>query len=114
MSAYHTFRLHVLWRLKHLRMLDAMAVTREERDEAEAKGEFCAIARPKGGAGEGEEEERLEGRKALRPEGVQQALIGVAAGGAGPVKVATFLAKGKPRYDGANSEGNRFIVNDDL
>jgi len=31
-----------------------------------------------------------------------------------PPKVATFLAKGKPRYDGTNSEGNRFIMNDDL
>jgi len=29
-------------------------------------------------------------------------------------KVATFLAKGKARYDGSNSEGNRFIMNDDL
>ena len=31
-----------------------------------------------------------------------------------PPKVATFLAKGKPRYDGTNSEGNRFILNEDL
>ena len=105
-DAYHRFRLHVLWRLKALRMLDAMAVTREERDEAEAKGEFCAVARPQA---DGDDD-----RVALKPEGVQQALIGVAAGNAGPVKVATFLAKGKPRYDGQNSEGNRFIVNDDL
>ena len=36
------------------------------------------------------------------------------APGAKPPKVATFLAKGKPRYDGTNSEGNRFIMNDDL
>lgn len=34
--------------------------------------------------------------------------------GGKPPKVATFLAKGKPRYDGSNSEGNRFIVNEDL
>ena len=105
-ESYHRFRLHTLWRLKGLRFLDAQAVTREEREEAEAKGEFCAVARPQA---DGDDD-----RKALRPEGVQRALIGVAAGNAGPVKVATFLAKGKPRYDGANSEGNRFIVNEDL
>ena len=109
-DAYHRFRLHVLWRLKGLRMLDAMAVSREERQEAEAKGEFCVVARPKSA----DEDGGPEGRRAVKREGVQQALIGVAAGSAGPVKVATFLAKGKPRYDGANSEGNRFIVNDDL
>ena len=104
-EAYQRHRWFVINRLKRLQLLDASPVTTTERREAEVKGEFCVVARPR----QAEEDEAR-----VQTEGVQQALIGVAAGGAGPVKAATFLAKGKPRYDGANSEGNRFIVNEDL
>ena len=108
-EAYQRHRWFVIYRLRRLQLLDASTVTSAERAEAEVKGEFCVVARPSG------EEESGEGSGGgVRVEGVQQALIGVGAGGAGPVKAATFLAKGKPRYDGANSEGNRFIVNEDL
>ena len=105
-EAYQRHRWFVINRLKRLQLLDASPVTAVERREAEVKGEFCVVARPT----QADDDEQT----GVHPEGVQQALIGVAAGGAGPVKAATFLAKGKPRYDGANSEGNRFIVNEDL
>ena len=107
-EAYQRHRWFVINRLKHLQLLDASPVTAAERREAEVKGQFCVVARPRQA-----DDDEDEGR-GVQTEGVQQALIGVAAGGAGPVKAATFLAKGKPRYDGANSEGNRFIVNEDL
>ena len=106
-EAYQRHRWFVIHRLKRLQLLDASPVSAAERREAEVKGEFCLVARPR----QRDDDDETRG---VQTEGVQQALIGVAAGGAGPVKAATFLAKGKPRYDGANSEGNRFIVNEDL
>ena len=109
MEAYQRFRWYVIHKLPSIALLDATTVSRDERKEAELKGEFCVVARPKDAGRAGEEEDER-----VQAEGVQQALIGVAAGGSTPVKVASFIAKGKPRYDGANSEGNRFIVNDDL
>ena len=107
-EAYQRHRWLVVRRLRALQLLDASPVTALERREADTRTDLSAVARPRQA-----DEDEYEAR-GVQVEGVQQALIGVAAGGAGPIKAATFLAKGKPRYDGANSEGNRFIVNEDL
>ena len=107
-EAYQRHRWLVVRRLKQLQLLDASPVTAQERREADTRGDLTQVARPRQA-----DEDEYESR-GVQAEGVQQALIGVAAGGGGPIKAATFLAKGKPRYDGANSEGNRFIVNEDL
>jgi len=102
-EAYQRFRYYVIHRLKKLQILDATPVTAEERKVADVKGKFYKVAKPVESA-EDAKDEQVVVTKAAAP----------VAPGAKPPKVATFLAKGKPRYDGTNSEGNRFICNDDL
>jgi len=100
-EAYQRYRYYVIHRLKHLKFLDASPITPSERKEGELRGKFMIVAKPVA------EEESKEEPSASRP-------APTIVPGAKPPKVATFLAKGKPRYDGSNSEGNRFIVNEDL
>jgi hypothetical protein len=102
-EAYQRYRYYVIHRLKKLKFLDATPVVPEERKEAEKRGAFLSVARPKSAPKSPEplvpstpEEPKKKEVKEHTP------------------KVATFLAKGKARYDGSNSEGNRFIMNDDL
>jgi hypothetical protein len=101
-EAYQRYRYYVIHRLKKLQFLDATPVDAEERKEAEKRGAFLSVARPKNvpktpePAPQPEAEPKKKELKEHTP------------------KVATFLAKGKARYDGSNSEGNRFIMNDDL
>lgn len=103
-ESYQRYRYYIIHKLKKLQYLDATPVDATERKEAEMRGAFCKIARPSGPVSPQPIAEPI----------VKKSSIGVAAGGNKPIKVATFLAKGKPRYDGTNSEGNRFIMNDDL
>jgi len=101
-EAYQRYRYYVIHRLKKLQLLDATPVDAEERKEAEKRGAFLSVARPKNVPKTPEPAPQPEGepkKKELKEH---------------TPKVATFLAKGKARYDGSNSEGNRFIVNDDL
>jgi len=102
LDAYQRYRYYIIYRLGKLNLLDATPVTATERKEAEKRGKFMKVAKPTAPAGEETKEEPV--MKAISP--IQP--------GAKPPKVATFLAKGKPRYDGTNSEGNRFICNEDL
>jgi len=84
--------------MSKLQFLDSTPVEELERKEA-AKGGHLTVARPMGA------QNLVVETKSVAP---TQKLS------TSPPKVATFLAKGKPRYDGTNSEGNRFIMNDDL
>lgn len=109
-EAYGRFRLYVIYRLRQLQYLDSTEVTPEERKEATIRGAYCRVAKP-----------TMAKSKSPGPESSQadtptqrQSQVGFDRNQQKPPKVATFLAKGKPRYDGTNSEGNRFIMNDDL
>jgi len=123
MESYARFRLYVCYRLKHLAFLDATPVTPEERKEATVRGAYCRVAKPQAPKPSGKSAASPSAAAAaasdsatspLSPDSAaRQSQVGVSAD-AKPPKVATFLAKGKPRYDGTNSEGNRFIMNDDL
>jgi len=97
-EAYQRYRYYVIHRLKKLRFLDVTPVSADERKEGEKRGAFLNVARPKN-----------EPKPALKPEEPTRKEVKEHT-----PKVATFLAKGKARYDGSNSEGNRFIMNDDL
>lgn len=96
-------RLYVVYRVPSLTFLDAAPVTAAERAEAASKGKFLATRRaastaPPAGAASPAAEASAEG------ESPKQARKGMTA----------FLDIGKSTYDGKHSEGNRFIVNDDL
>jgi len=97
-DAYQRYRYHVISKLPKLQFLDSTAVTDAERREA-AKGGHLVVARPVGAQNLVVETHSVAPTQKLSTT---------------PPKVATFLTKGKPRYDGTNSEGNRFIGNDKL
>jgi len=97
-ESYQRYRYYVIHRLKKLQFLDATPITGEERKEADKRGAFLHIARPK------EEPKVVTPKPEEKRKEVKEHTP----------KVATFLAKGRTRYDGSNSEGNRFIMNDDL
>lgn len=99
-EAYQRFRYYVIHRLKKLKALDATPIDAVERKEADRVGQFAAVSKP---AASKEDDERPIVKAAKPPIKPSK-----------PPKVATFLGKGKPRYDGSNSEGNRFISNDEL
>lgn len=103
-EAYQRHRYMVIYTCKQLNFLDATPISPEERAEAEKKGKFLKVARPKTQSSKTHTEHKA--KKQAEPKRA-------------PVKehrpqTASFLAKGRSRYDGSNSEGNRFIVNDDL
>jgi len=100
-EAYQRYRYYVIHRLKKLRFLDVTPVSAEERKEGEKRGAFLNVARPKN--------EPKSPEPASKPEESTKKEVKEHT-----PKVGTFLAKGKARYDGSNSEGNRFIMNDDL
>lgn len=114
-EAYGRFRLYVIYRLKSLHFLDATEVTADERKEATLRGAYCRVAKPKATSSNGVRSplaaSESGGAEEATPE--RRSQVGIDKHAKAP-KVATFLAKGKPRYDGTNSEGNRFIMNDDL
>jgi len=100
-EAYQRYRYYVIFRLKKLKFLDATPIDSSEQKESERIGKFQIAAKPV--VKEGEEDDLSQSQAPSQPFKPNK-----------PPKVATFLGKGKPRYDGTNSEGNRFIMNDDL
>jgi len=98
-EAYQRFRYYVIFRLKKLVLLDATPIDADERKEADKRGHLMSVSRPKNQPKPPVEPVEPVKKKELKEH---------------TPKVATFLAKGKARYDGSNSEGNRFIMNDDL
>lgn len=103
-EAYQRFRYYAIHRLRKLEFLDATEIDSLEKKEAERIGHLMATAKPsapsQAGAAEDSEATAYNMKKSMKD-------------GQGP-KVATFLVKSRPRYDGSNSEGNRFITNDAL
>lgn len=97
-ESYQRFRYHVISKLPKLQFLDSTPIEEVERKEA-ARGNHLTVARPAGA-----QNYVVDSKSAAPTQKISTS----------PPKVATFLAKGKPRYDGTNSEGNRFIMNDDL
>lgn len=103
-EAYQRFRYYVIHRLKKLECLDATEIDIAEKKEAERVGHLMGIAKPVKSSVEENDDNSAQAynmRKSMKEEGFQP-------------KVATFLVKSRPRYDGTNSEGNRFITNDVL
>jgi len=103
-EAYQRYRFYVIHRLKKLYFLDATPVDADERKEADKRGAFLSVARPKNMPKTVEPTSSPTSDGEPKRKEVKEHTP----------KVATFLAKGKARYDGSNSEGNRFIMNDDL
>jgi len=106
-EAYQRFRYYVIYRMPALQLLDATEVQPEELKEAkrhlmapakpttEAKVDVASTAIPGTTSSTG----AYDLRKVIESKNT---------------RVATFLVKSRPRYDGFNSEGNRFITNEDL
>lgn len=128
------YRLYVSYRLPKLKFLDSAPVTREERAEAQAKGKFLAVrkAQPRSPSAVGEGASPAV-RAAIpsvfggaSPTPGTPAGDGAGAGAGAPAaspedpasatkrKPSAFLGLGSSRYDGRHSEGNRFIVDNDL
>jgi len=98
---YRRYRYTVLYHLHGLTYLDTTAVTAKEQQEALEKGKFLVVKKPSQGQmeeteeiAEEEENQNIEPKPRTEP--------------------AAFLGKGKIKYDGRESEGNRFILNSDL
>jgi len=102
-EAYQRYRYYVISRLKNLQLLDATPVDAEERKEAEKRGHLMGMARPKSQPKPVIEAVETPDSPPKKKEVKEHT-----------PKASTFLAKGKARYDGSNSEGNRFIMNEDL
>jgi len=98
------FRLYVIYRLPKLQFLDSSPVSLNERKEASQKGQYLAPRRP---ATTG----------AISPVSASSMPIAQPAPQA-PAEAlkrpSSFLGVGSSRYDGANSEGNRFITDKHL
>jgi len=98
----HTrYRLTVIYHLPRVTFLDTERVRRSERKEAMKRGKFLAVAKPS-------EEQMADVEDEVDEEDTADVT---------PyknVKPAAFLGKGRIKYDGRESEGNRFILNQDL
>lgn len=100
-------RLYVVYRLPRLEHLDSRPVSAAERTEAAERGEFLMVRKAK---------TRATGAAAtpspvLAVAGVSD---GAAAEDSASRRPTAYLGLGSSHYDGRHSEGNRFIVNDDL
>merc|ERR1711916_354355 len=107
-SDYHRYRLFCLHRLPALAFLDSSEVTDDERTEAKRVGKFMRVARPKAPPPdvsfpeEASEPADSNGLDALPDEPEKQGPGGARFG------VSRYV------YYGRQSEGNRFIMNEDL
>ncbi|XP_041970605.1 leucine-rich melanocyte differentiation-associated protein-like [Aricia agestis] len=98
-SDYQRYRYFVLYNLKQLRFLDSRCVKLSEHVEANSRGAFMSVRRPR------VEEQHHEPRPSARPLPVDFASLGKHKGAYG---------KCNYKYTGKHSEGNRFILNSDL
>jgi len=94
---YKRFRRRILQELPNLKVIDTQDVTEEEREEAKFQPKYL-IARP---SEEGED----------NPEDDEPQMFSFKEEKIAP---AAFLGSGRLKYDGMDSEGNRFITNTDL
>eukprot|EP01107_Rhizomastix_libera_P002394 TRINITY_DN1411_c0_g1_i3.p1 TRINITY_DN1411_c0_g1~~TRINITY_DN1411_c0_g1_i3.p1 ORF type:complete len:224 (-),score=51.76 TRINITY_DN1411_c0_g1_i3:62-733(-) len=103
---YARYRFYVLYRCPKLNILDLQTVTAAERAESQRRGQFCKKVTPK---------TETEPLPQAQPASAEPSLpelppTEAVAGNAGPTRFgqATYV------YYGKQSEGNRFIRNDDL
>jgi len=110
---YQRYRYYVLHRLPQLRFLDSTAVSDDERREAARIGHLQLPARP-----DASQQEKLDAEQSARaaasaaeqaaqPQPLPQDTAQPAAG-------QTSFGRTQYIYSGRQSEGNRFIRNDDL
>lgn len=102
-APYVRFRKQVIQHLPLLKQLDTTDVTKEERDEADISPQML-IARPKEiSTITTMSNESMTNREARKPSYYDE-----------KSEPAAFIGKGRIKYDGRDSEGNRFITNNDL
>ncbi|GAB1298628.1 Leucine-rich melanocyte differentiation-associated protein [Apodemus speciosus] len=100
---YKRYRYFVLHKLPNLKFLDAQKVTRQEREEALVRGAFMKVVKPK--ASNEEEAASSEDHPQYTP---------LPSGSRELTSHRGVLGKGRYFYYGRNSEGNRFIRDDQL
>jgi len=96
------YRLTVIYHLPNVTFLDTEQVQPKERQEAMKRGKFLNVAKPS--------QEQLQDVEDVNEADYQQNDVTPYKN----VKPAAFLGKGRIKYDGRESEGNRFILNQDL
>eukprot|EP01091_Cochliopodium_minus_P002772 TRINITY_DN12628_c0_g1_i1.p1 TRINITY_DN12628_c0_g1~~TRINITY_DN12628_c0_g1_i1.p1 ORF type:complete len:231 (+),score=72.64 TRINITY_DN12628_c0_g1_i1:44-736(+) len=101
---YKRYRYYVLYHIPKLKFLDSSPVNEEEKKEAMRVGAFMKVARPKD---QEENEENEEGEGEGEGEDENDGLSNV-----GQTKTSVGVCRYV--YYGKHSEGNRFILNDDL
>mmetsp|Transcript_23610 Transcript_23610/g.34333 ORF Transcript_23610/g.34333 Transcript_23610/m.34333 type:complete len:249 (-) Transcript_23610:99-845(-) len=107
LEACRLYRLYVLYRAPQLRALDSTEVTQQELQEAKLRGQFAVKRRPASSVG----------RTASSTSTPSQMSYSTLPGSTPPVPTrqsSSFLGYQQKRYDGKNSEGNRFISDRDL
>ncbi|MFT7805457.1 leucine-rich repeat-containing protein C10orf11 homolog, partial [Arapaima gigas] len=101
---YQRYRYFVLHKLHELKFLDSRRVSDRERREAEARGAFMKVVKPKAEA---------ESRDA-RSDAAMTPYTPLPKGSKDPQNHRGVFAKCRYVYYGKHSEGNRFIRNDQL
>ncbi|KAK2961272.1 putative Leucine-rich melanocyte differentiation-associated protein [Blattamonas nauphoetae] len=97
---YSRYRLYVIWRIPNLKFLDATPVTPKEKDEALRRGEFCLPAATTEIVATAA---RIEGQMGATDELTQSV-----------PQSSTHFGVCQYYYQGKQSEGNRFIRNQNL
>merc|ERR1712129_250126 len=98
----HTrYKLTVIYHLPQINYLDTQQISLKDRKEAMKRGKYLVVAKPSQ-----DQLEDVEDEVPDEDNGDVEAYKNV--------KPAAFLGKGRIKYDGRDSEGNRFILNQDL
>uniref|UniRef100_A0A8C2MG86 Leucine-rich melanocyte differentiation-associated protein n=1 Tax=Cricetulus griseus TaxID=10029 RepID=A0A8C2MG86_CRIGR len=100
---YKRYRCFVLHKLPNLKFLDAQKVTRQEREEALVRGAFMKVVKPKASSGVEAASPESHLRYTPLPSASREL-----------TSHRGVLGKGRYFYYGRNSEGNRFIRDDQL
>ena len=95
------YKLTVIYHLPHINYLDTQQIELNDRKEAMKRGKFLIVAKPSS--------DQLK-----EVEDVVQDEYHEDVAPYKNVQPAAFLGKGRIKYDGRESEGNRFILNQDL
>uniref|UniRef100_A0A673J3J4 Leucine-rich melanocyte differentiation-associated protein n=1 Tax=Sinocyclocheilus rhinocerous TaxID=307959 RepID=A0A673J3J4_9TELE len=102
---YQRYRYFVLHKLTNLKFLDTRKVTQSERSEAEARGAFMKVVKPKNDQDTASD---------LRSESTATSYTPLPQGSKDARNHKGVFTKCRYVYYGKHSEGNRFIRNDQL
>lgn len=102
---YQRYRYFVLHKLTNLKFLDTRKVTQSERSEAEARGAFMKVVKPKNDQDTASD---------LRSESIVTSYTPLPRGSKDARNHKGVFTKCRYVYYGKHSEGNRFIRNDQL